>query len=247
MKLKWTLVAVAAVLVIPALVYANGAALGISGSPHDFTDNFQDPYGTPTAIDESWNHRNEICRVCHVPHDHNRNSDLWTLGLLWNHDVSAADFSMYAEVPDANFTEFIDAAVAGQPLGISKMCLGCHDGTVGLDSFDNKRGSATVHIGDYDSGFQVPGTLYTGDLRGTHPLSIEYRDDLDPGLNPKGDPIGTSGAINDVLDNDRVECSSCHDVHDSPGEAKPATHLLREFQKASDGAASGLCLACHNK
>ncbi|MFQ5608173.1 MAG: hypothetical protein ACE5GA_09525, partial [Candidatus Zixiibacteriota bacterium] len=58
-------------------------------------------------------------------------------------------------------------------------------------------------------------------------------------------PMGTSGTINEVLENGKVQCSSCHDVHDN--EAVGATHLLRVSQKASMGQASGLCLTCHNK
>jgi len=38
-------------------VFAFGSGQGVKNSPHDFAT---DP----------WNSRIEICRVCHVPHDH---------------------------------------------------------------------------------------------------------------------------------------------------------------------------------
>ncbi|MFQ5653552.1 MAG: hypothetical protein ACE5GW_02330, partial [Planctomycetota bacterium] len=126
-------------------------------------------------------------------------------------------------------------------------CLGCHDGSVSVDTFDEHAGGA-VFIGDYDPGFQIPGALFNGDLGSTHPISIEYDEVADPGLRPKGNAIGASGTIAEVLENGvTLQCSSCHDVHDAPGESVPNTHLLRVSQKASDGQASGLCLACHIK
>ena len=84
-------------------------------------------------------------------------------------------------------------------------------------------------------------------LTGTHPLSIVYDEVADPGLNPKTNALGT-GTIQDVLEPTaagfKVQCSSCHDVHDGIGEAVPDTHLLRVSTKTPP---SGLCLTCHKK
>jgi hypothetical protein len=58
--------------------------------------------------------------------------------------------------------------------------------------------------------------------------------------------MGTSGTIASVLDNGKVQCSSCHDVHDQ--ESVAGSHLLRVAQTvAQGGTASGLCLTCHIK
>jgi hypothetical protein len=58
--------------------------------------------------------------------------------------------------------------------------------------------------------------------------------------------MGTSGTIADVLDAGKVQCSSCHDVHDQ--ESVAGTHLVRVAQSvAQGGVASGLCLTCHDK
>jgi len=234
-------------LALPSLAVANGSASGIAGSPHDFTDGVV-PAGS--TVDESaWNFRGEICRVCHVPHDHNRNEALFTDGLLWDHQVSSETYEMYAE----SFPSFIDGAADTEPSGVSKLCLGCHDGTVGLDQYDNQTAGPPVapFIGDYDGGFQVPGAGIANvgtdkNLRGTHPLSIVYDDVADPGLhNAATTPMGSSGNIEDVLWNGKVECSSCHDVHDSIGEAVASTHLLRVLN--NDTNPSGLCLTCHDK
>ena len=98
---------------------------------------------------------------------------------------------------------------------------------------------------DINSGFIMPGFIdgTNLDLRGTHPLSITYDPAADPNLNPVATAMGTSGTIADVLDNGKVQCSSCHDVHDQ--ETVAGTHLLRVAQTGA--RASGLCLTCHIK
>jgi hypothetical protein len=55
--------------------------------------------------------------------------------------------------------------------------------------------------------------------------------------------MGTSGTIADVLDAGKVQCSSCHDVHDQ--ESVAGTHLLRVLNNGANP--SGLCLTCHIK
>lgn len=239
----------AAIGLSPGVSIADGSGNGIVGSPHDFSG-------------QGWNFREEICRVCHVPHDHNRNWELFANGLLWNHQLSAASYQMYAEegAMNDNFASFIDGAWDNEPTGGAKLCLGCHDGTVGLDQFDRNSGAAgsssgdaTLFIGDFNSDFQWPGPdvpLINGDLNltGTHPISIVYDEAADSGLNARTNAMGTSGTIDDVLEQTpsgpKVQCSSCHDVHDGMGEAVPDTHLLRVSNKAP---ASGLCLTCHKK
>lgn len=243
LSLSWT------VLMLSGIAHADGSGAGIVGSPHDFST-------------DTWNFRQEICRVCHVPHDHDRNYELFSNGLLWNHQLSAATYQMYAEEGATNpaFASFIDGAFDNEPTGVAKLCLGCHDGTVGIDQFDrnsgasgSSSGNATVLIGDINAGFQIPGAGVPDigtdtNLTGTHPLSIVYDEIADPGLHPKTNPMGSSGTIEDVLEPTaagmKVQCSSCHDVHDGVGESVPNTHLLRVSNTAP---ASGLCLTCHKK
>jgi len=55
------------------------------------------------------------------------------------------------------------------------------------------------------------------------------------------DDVGSRGTIKaDMLFSNRMECSSCHDVHNT--KAVPGTKLL-----VKDSAGSALCLTCHNK
>ncbi len=218
-------------------IFAQATGLGIShpASPHNFSG--------PGDI---WNLSGEICRVCHVPHDHSRASQRYLNGLLWNHELSTATYTMY----DQSWSPDLQGVVSAQPDGIAKLCLGCHDGTIGIDTFDKYAGGA-VFMDDINLGFIIPGFLDGSnlDLRGTHPISIAY-DHVHAGgvlgLQPKTNLMGTSGTIDDVLDNGKVQCSSCHDVHDQ--ETVPGTHLLRVAQTvATGGTASGLCLTCHIK
>lgn len=232
-------------LFVSGAVNAEGSGAGIVGSPHDFST-------------ETWNFRQEICRVCHVPHDHSRNWELFSNGLLWNHQLSAETYQMYTEEGATNpvFASFIDGAFDNEPTGIAKLCLGCHDGSVGIDQFDLNSGAAGSDTGDatvfIEDHFQMPGAnvpRINGDLNmtGMHPLSIVYDEIADPGLHPKTNAMG-SGTIQDVLEPTsagfKVQCSSCHDVHDGVGEAVPDTHLLRV---SNETPPSGLCLTCHNK
>ena len=251
---KFLVLAAAAALIAggASLALANGSGLGIVNSPHDFTDNLKKGVATPgfevDGTGGGWNQREEICRVCHVPHDHGK--DQYTNGLLWNHDVSEATYTMYDNSWSSTLTHTQDA----EPTGNSKLCLACHDGTVGIDTYD-KYTTANVNITDYSAGFEVPRFMdgANQDLTGTHPLSIEY-DSGDGDVNAPGglNAVTTSwelsGTIADTLQDGKVQCSTCHDVHDSVGVAVADTHLLRANQKAvGGGTESGLCFTCHNK
>ena len=165
MKLLLTATTIAFGFATGGPAFANGNGQGIVGSPHDFNL-------------ESWNTRQEICRVCHVPHDHDRATQRYTNGLLWNHEVTQASYTIY----DNAWSSSIDGATR-QPDGTAKLCLGCHDGTVAIDSFDSiPDGGGTIFIGDYNPGYQIPGAGVGNDLHGTHPLSITYDSTADPGL-----------------------------------------------------------------
>ncbi len=232
-----------------ALGMANAALVttGIAGSAHDFTDNIKGrtdaSSGTPVTQDESWNGRQEICRVCHVPHDHGRTSQRYLNGLLWNHAVSTATYTMY----DNAWSSTLTHAQSAQPDGTAKLCLGCHDGTVGIDTFDKYAGGS-VYIDTYNAGYKVPGFTDGGnlDLRGTHPISISYTGS-DGKLRDATTTTWADGStVASTLDNGKVQCSTCHDVHAQ--ESVLGTHLLRQGQTvAQNGQASGLCLTCHIK
>lgn len=208
-----------------------GLGAGIAGSPHDFTDS-----AAVTGASDAWNTSGEICAVCHAPHDANKT--VIGGGLLWNRAASPNDgtYTMYS----TSAMNFIDGTESAQPDGISKLCLSCHDGAAALEDFSGATGGTTFIVASR----QIPADGTT--LTGTHPISITYAGDANMN-DPATTPMGTSGFISEVLDNGKVQCSTCHDVHDSPGEAVANTNLLRVGNTVATGSASGLCLTCHNK
>lgn len=179
----------------------------ITGTAHDFSS-------------AGWNASGEICIVCHTPH----NAISATDAPLWNHTLTTASFTLYS-------SSTLDATL-GQPDGNSLLCLSCHDGTVALDSYGGATGSTTIGAGG----------LVGTDLSDDHPVSFTYDATLyglDPGLN---DPDNTNSGLgstitDDLLFSGKMQCGSCHDVHDDTNG---------NFLIISNDA-SALCLTCHNK
>ncbi len=197
-------------LLFVAAIATVGFGQGITGSAHDFST-------------KNWNNSGEICIVCHTPHS----ADITVSDApLWNHEVTTATFTIYA-------SSTIDATM-GQPGASSKLCLSCHDGTVAVDNF-----GGTTNGTKFVSGGDLIGT----DLSSEHPISFTFDDALastDGGLHA---PTSTNSGLGSTIDADmliggKMECASCHDVHDAAGNSK----LL-----VKSNAASALCLTCHDK
>jgi len=192
-----------------------GFGQNIVGSAHDFSA-------------DAWNSSGEICIACHTPH----NASTTVNTALWNHDETVATFTLYS-------SSTLDATDVGQPTGVSKLCLSCHDGTVALDSYGGATGTTFMGTVNSDATFGI-------DLSNDHPIGFTYDVALaaaDDGLfNPTTTASGLGAEIDDDMlfgaTNDQMECSSCHDVHDAENNVS----LLRKVNSAS-----ALCLTCHNK
>jgi hypothetical protein len=193
---------------------------GALNSAHDFSGLSQSR--------NSWNSPEQACSACHVSHDFG--SDDYQSGLHWNSAASRATYTTYVSN---------NGIAASQPSGTSKLCLGCHDGTFGIDDFG----------GDgYSSGLPSAVQFVSGNSAGrNHPVGVEYYyNPADPdGLHSPSSPMGLFGTISDVLDNGKVVCSSCHDVHNN--ESLDGARMLRAPMRVSQGGASTLCLSCHKK
>ncbi len=205
-------------VIILLLGFSSAAQAGtIAGSAHDFRGYL-------------WNESGEICKPCHTPHN--------TKALaspLWNHELSTVTYTMY----DSTKSPTMDADVSSQPNGISKICLSCHDGTVALENYGDIKDGTIFLFGN---------VLIGTDLSNDHPISFVYDTSLatedgelyDPSTKFSG-LVGSSGTIHDdMLFQGRMECSSCHDVHNT--RAVAGTKLLRK-----DNTGSALCLTCHDK
>lgn len=209
---------------------ANLFGAGIKGSKHDLSS---------TSSGGS----SQVCLFCHTPHRANN-----TLGPafapLWNRYVDTT----------VVFTVYSSATMISTPenpsQGPSAVCLGCHDGTLARatvygitgdekHSLINKpAGGASAkcqkcHPGHSAGNYYASGIMMGRDLRKMHPISMLYPTTMESEFLA---PLDAKKGWSDVkLFNGRVECSSCHSVHD------PAISPF--LRKSNNGSA--LCLNCH--
>lgn len=204
-----------------ALLLATMPALAgtITGSAHDFTTS-------------AWS-GGRICVACHAPH---KTDTSIADAPLWNHANTAATYTLYSS-PTMN-------ATVSQPGGGSKLCLSCHDGTVAVNSFGGVTGSTMI------SAVNNLGT----NLKASHPIGFTYDTALATADGSLHDPAtksvtigtgaqsktGTLAAV--LLYGGKMECDSCHDVHNTFTVGSSGTGLVKV-----DQAGSKVCLACHNK
>jgi len=237
-------IALGALLMSPALVRA-----GVVGSPHDFST-------------EAWNvkpsDQNSVCGTCHTPHHADS-----TVVPLWAHTTTASTFTMYnnANVPVAN----LQATVDPQPAGPSKACLSCHDGTVAVNQYGGAvQGGTPITI--TNSARIAEGG---NDLTHTHPISLTYDNNIagigagkdkflfnpdtrtvlqpDSGTFITGNDMTVNGFL--LRGNHRLECTSCHDVHNQIGSPFDITlnPKLVKIVGTQAGKGSLLCRSCHDK
>jgi predicted CXXCH cytochrome family protein len=198
------------------LAAQSGMAGTIAGSAHDFS----------TA---AWG-GGQVCVACHAPH--NAMGSV-SAAPIWNHTVTTQIYSLYASSTLK--------ATMGQPTGSDKLCLSCHDGTVAVDSFRAATGMT------YISSANNLGT----NLNVHHPSSFLYDAALATAngslFNPGSKVVmvgagaqsktGTISAV--MLSSGQLQCSSCHDVHNT--YTASTTGLLKISM-----ARSAMCFACHD-
>jgi len=205
------------------LMVGQAGAETITGSAHDFSGR------TYTG--------GQICVTCHTPHGSDTSV---TDAPLWNHTVTTQTYTVYSS-PTLN-------ATVSQPGGASKLCLSCHDGTVAVDSF-----GGTLSTGNTE--FLIgPKAVGSDGLSNDHPISFTYDSALATADGALFDPsvktvtIGSgaktkTGTVADVmLAGGTLQCSSCHDVHNTFTYAQTGSRLLRVTD-----AGSAICLTCHDK
>lgn len=167
--------------------------------------------GTVRATTES-----DICIFCHTPHQASGE------GPLWNHQLSGATYTPYTSAT-------LKAAV-GQPDGASRLCLGCHDGTVALGMMNSRPGGIAMNSAAMPVGLSNLGT----DLSADHPVSFTYDNAL---VAANGNLRPPNTLVGDVrLDRaGKVQCTSCHDPHNN----QFGNFLV------TDNTGAALCTSCH--
>ena len=186
-----------------------GSTGSIVGTKHDLSS-----YGWGT---------DQTCKFCHTPH----NAQATQLAPLWNHGTTAnAVYTLYG----ASSSTFNATNTISQPSGSTKACLSCHDGTVAMDTFGTQVGT-----------HKMGGTSKIGtDLSNDHPVSFTYDAALATADGHLVVPVSSSwvdAGRKVPLFNSKLECASCHDVHDDTNSP-----FLRK-----NNAGSALCLSCHIK
>jgi predicted CXXCH cytochrome family protein len=210
-----------------------GAQAGIIGSKHDL------------SIDASV----QLCVHCHTPHNASTQTGLENTP-LWNRKITNLDaFTPYT-------SPTMTQTCPTRPSGLSLVCLSCHDGTGGgavhsgdqhnvinrpraggVSGGSNIDGAACVkcHTGTLNGIYSKALSVMAGpDLSNDHPISMPYPIS---NSNYQTPPDALKGWSDVKLFEGKVECPSCHAVHD-PSNAP----FLR-----TNNSGSTMCLRCHNK
>ncbi len=202
--------------------------------------------GSRHDLSSSSGYSDQVCAFCHTPHF--ANADV--VAPLWNRFVDLSLVFTTYQSPTMD-------TVPGQPtLTISGVCLGCHDGTIGWAVVNGITGSTAHDLVNAPGPGGMPdttswpncrnchGEIYGDppadwqgtDLSNDHPITMSYptaAEDSEFRVPP--DPA--RGWSDVVLFDGKVECPTCHLVHDPsivPFMRKP-------------NVASQLCLTCHIK
>ena len=188
----------------------------------------------------------QICVFCHTPHSSTKD------GPLWNHSLSSATYSVRSEA-SGYYGDPWRVTQAGQPDGSSRLCLGCHDGTVALGLLVNTPGSEANPVAmtqtympcgptDYTclgTNFVSSGKHLDGFGYGDHLVSIEYDTALANAVQAKCGIDVTYSIIDPVAipSTDPVKLYATNHSNGLPGPDTPG----------SAGARLGVqCRSCHD-
>jgi hypothetical protein len=259
------------VIIFFTIIIPLSAFAGVQFSKHDLSVSGSPPWGQ-NYTDQGGNYVTEPCVFCHTPH---QGPNPPTNTLLWNRNLPVGVYTIYGP------STTMDATPLNPPNVLSRLCLSCHDGIGAMNVVYNTPGPGSyyafgVSAGNYDQlgdvyFYQDPpnpfawypgknigeqyegGPIGTVELRNDHPVSIQYRDDLDAELRTPT-TVGTrtwviNGAVRLPLygpgPNPMLECPSCHDVHntvDYPNKGTTEVFFLRSSNEGSQ-----LCMTCHLK
>lgn len=221
----------------------------ILGTKHDFTG-LNKRAGVAAMTGVAFSDYGSSCVYCHIPPEQ-EGADPTPFGGIegWNRFVPATEHSY-----DLYNSRTLENKVY-TPSPISLLCLSCHDGTMGVDMTvfrpngwrssedaamhlringdNNMMNCAKCHNGRVAHNIAIKhiGT----DLTNDHPISMRYAglSDKDLDFNQPDGPYGFNNGVK--LYDERVECASCHNVHNPDVEV-----LLRD-------RADRLCETCHIK
>lgn len=201
---------------------AKAPGLGITETPHDLKHQL----GFENI---------DLCSWCHAPHGDFEQ----IIPPLWSQE-SPERFAVYSQGPDEQkdrIDEETAEALQYRPGPSSMLCLSCHDGS----NASNKYGFISKIIGRASmESFSYSGNAPAARLK-EHPIGFDYRKAERSmfDLRRSSETVSESFAIEDLLRQGRVECVTCHDVHNIRNQGE-------KFLWTSD-ARSNFCFTCHLK
>ena len=159
-----------------------------------------------------------VCRFCHTPHREGQAQPLW----------QASRRALYTTYESSTLE-----AEVGQPTGVSRLCLACHDGTIALGMSQNKISTASFR-GGMDRIPRGPSNLGL-DLSDDHPISFVYDSSLAARNGQLAYPTSLRGTPVKLDRREQLQCTSCHSSHDD------------QYGKflVMDNRFSALCTTCH--
>ena len=213
---------------------------GITGSKHDLSaaTGIGSFYPTSTLAGGA-DPLDRICIFCHAPHHSMVTNDSASINYLplWNHEVTDRSYNMYesdfGDGPSAVAagvlavdafadSHLLNADLTGQPGGVSRLCLSCHDGSVAVNEYGRapqREYSISTGGAKIDEQFMIGGNPYG--LLNHHPIGFDYAEvaaadneiaEVTKAFTGAG---GTLVTIGSLLYNGKMECVTCHDVHNS--------------------------------
>jgi hypothetical protein len=219
----------------------------VDGSKHDFSGR------------DAGDGRSAVCTMCHTPHRAYRTT------LLWNHTL-ANNVYRWSKVATVGGTPY--PSIASNWTGSARFCLSCHDGSVAIGDIAWFNGQSwtgrPIDHNDHNGDNVQIGTA-SGDLTSNHPTAFPYPlagvpstyngVTTAPGAIASGfrpDPtaagirlfkqVGGLVTAGTQAGATGIECSSCHDPHNSPSAVQD-DYFLRGSTDARDS--NYICRKCH--
>lgn len=259
-RLTVLMLTVAFVVFGAALAFAGTApGTGITASYHDLSST-----GAASTYGDSVEQAagpgfNRICIYCHTPHHSLKPADALAgvnpVGYvpLWNHAITTTpSWTLYDNGADdpSDPQHFADSTLlATTPGSVSLLCLSCHDGSVAVNQYGFLPAAAEERHQGADV-FMLNTSRasigFGGDLSNHHPIGFDYASvsSATGGADTEiADPLTAMGAtgksIGDLLWGGKMECGTCHDVHNSQNDGRKLTWV--------EDTNSAFCLTCHIK
>ena len=259
-RLAWPILVSIVLLLGTGGIALAAIVTNVANTKHNFSASGPGPV---KAISE-----NQICVFCHTPH----NAKDQVVAPLWNREISSLTYTTY--------TSASMDAVTNQPGAASKLCLSCHDGTLAIGTVGvlNNAGPVTITMTGTNAGAIPTGsgelTGYTRDLgidlTNDHPIAFTYDASLANNDGELRTPPVVEGSTTIVanriagvfprplfpLDNDQLQCTTCHDPHTWESDPSKGNHKFLRGNRLQQVQPLGgaynqyndtICLACHDK